>query len=106
MLDWLARRLEVSPAVAGALLLLIVVQLGTQLYAVVDLTRRDAVRGGKKWVWALVVVLGGLPGTIVYLAAGRADSTAQESDTSRAKTAGGEAVRRAVEDVYGRRDKR
>jgi hypothetical protein len=44
MLDWLARHLEVSPAVAAALLFLIVVPLATQVYALVDLARRGAVR--------------------------------------------------------------
>jgi hypothetical protein len=57
-------------------------------------------------VWALVVVVGGLPGAIAYIAAGRADSTAEESDASRAKTAGGDAVRRAVDDIYGPPDRR
>lgn len=104
MLDWLARHLEVSPAVAGALLLLIVVQLGAQVYALVDLTRRRAVRGGRKWVWALVVALGNLPGAIAYLAAGRSVSIAEGA--SGAKTADEDAVRRAVDAVYGSRDRR
>jgi hypothetical protein len=106
MLDSLARHLEVSPAVAGALLLLLVVQLSTQIYALVDLTRRDAVRGGRKWVWALVVVLGNLPGAIAYFAAGRAVSTAEVSGGSGATTAGEEAVRRAIDAVYGPSDRR
>lgn len=106
MLHWLARHLEVSPAVAGALLLLVVAQLAAQVYALVDLARRRAVRGGRKWVWTLVVALGNLPGAIVYLAAGRAASTAEMSDASGAKTAGPEAVRRALDAVYGPRDGR
>src|SRR5690349_6630729 len=106
MLDSLARHLGISPALAGALLLLIVVQVGAQVYALVDLTRRDAVRGGRKWVWALVVALGNLPGVIAYFAAGRAVSTAEGSGGAGATTAGEEAVRRAIDAVYGPSDRR
>lgn len=106
MLDSIARHLDVSPAVAGALLLVLVVQLAAQVYALVDLTRRDAVRGGRKWVWALVVALGNLPGAIAYFAAGRAVSTAEVAGGSGAKTAGEEAVRRAIDAVYGPSDRR
>ena len=106
MLDSLARHLGISPALAGALLLLVVVQVGAQVYALVDLTRRGAVRGGRKWVWALVVALGNLPGVIAYFAAGRVPSSAEVSGDSGPKTAGDEAVRRAVDAVYGPRDQR
>jgi hypothetical protein len=41
MIDWLARRFEVSPTVAALVLALTVVQLATQVYALVDLVRRD-----------------------------------------------------------------
>ena len=104
MLDWFARHLEVSPAVAAALLVLSVVQLAMQVYALVDLARRGAVRGGKKWVWALVVALGSLPGAIAYLAAGRTPSDVAAGPG--AKAAGEETVRRAVDSLYGPRDGR
>ncbi|HEY2377970.1 MAG TPA: PLD nuclease N-terminal domain-containing protein [Gemmatimonadaceae bacterium] len=104
MLDWIARRLEVSSSVAAILLVLTIVQVATQVYALVDLARRDAVRGGRKWVWALVIALGNLPGAIAYLAAGRPPSTV-EVPASGAKAAGEEAVRRAVDTLYGPRDR-
>lgn len=106
MLDWLAGRLEVSPAVAGFLLVLIVVQVLAQVYALVDLMRRAAVRGGKKWVWALVIVLLNLPGAIAYLVAGRTVSSMEGSDASGTKTVGEEGVRKAVDTIYGARDRR
>jgi Phospholipase_D-nuclease N-terminal len=106
MLDRFARLLEVSAPVAAILLVLVVAQLATQVYALVDLARRDTVRGGRKWVWALVIALGNLPGAIGYLVAGR---PAQEVDVSGAvsgaSTAGGEAARRAVDALYGPRDR-
>jgi hypothetical protein len=105
MLDRFARMLEVSTDVAAILLGLIVLQVATQAYALVDLARRDAVRGGRKWVWALVVALGNLPGAIAYLAAGRAPPPVDASGAgSGASTAGGDAARRAVDALYGPRD--
>jgi hypothetical protein len=105
MLDWLARRMEVSPTVAALVLVLIVAQLATQVYALVDLVRRDTVRGGRKWVWALIVAFGNLPGAIIYLAVGRTGPTAPASDGG-AAAAGSEAARRAADALYGPRDQR
>jgi hypothetical protein len=102
MLERLAHMLGVSTGVAGILLGLTVVQVATQAYALVDLVRRDAVRGGRKWVWALVIALGNLPGAIAYLAAGRMPPTIDDSrGGSSASTAGGDAARRAVDALYG-----
>ena len=85
MLDRFARLLGASPTVAA-------------------LVRRGAVRGGRKWVWALVIAVGNLPGAIGYLAAGR---LMPEADVSGgASAAGGEAARRAVDALYGPRDQR
>ncbi len=105
MLDRFARLLHVSTTVTVIILLLLVVQLTTQVYALVDLARRDEVFGGRKWVWALIVVLGGLLGAIGYLAGGR-PTPALDVSGSGASTAGGEAARRAVDSLYGPRDER
>ncbi|HEX6050342.1 MAG TPA: PLD nuclease N-terminal domain-containing protein [Gemmatimonadaceae bacterium] len=107
MLDRFAEMLEVSPAVAAIVLGLIAAQIALQVYALVDLARRDAVRGGKKWVWALVIAFGNLVGAIVYLAVGRTVSpTDVPGGGSGASTAGAEAARRAVDALYGPRDER
>jgi hypothetical protein len=101
MLDRFAEILGVSTTVVAIALALIVAQLATQAYALVDLGRRDAVRGGRKWVWALVILLGNLPGAIGYLVAGR---PTPEVDVSSGGTAAsavrGEAARRAVDALY------
>ena len=107
MLDWLAGRLHVSPAVSGILLALIVVQLAVQLYALADLARRDRVRGDRKWAWALLIVFGNLVGAIIYLAIARPPAELDiRAGDSAANTAGGEAARRAVDALYGPRDQR
>ena len=107
MLDRFAQVLGISTGVAAILLGLIVLQLATQVYALVDLVRRDSVRGGRKWVWAIVVAFGNLPGAIAYLAAGRMPPTVDTSSAgSGASTAGGDTARRAVDALYGPRDQR
>jgi drug/metabolite transporter (DMT)-like permease len=105
MLDRLALVLHVSTTVTAIILLLVAVQLATQVYALVDLARRDEVFGGKKWVWALIIVLGNLLGAIGYLVGGRLTPAVDVSGSS-ASTAGGEAARRAVDALYGPRDER
>lgn len=107
MLGQLARFLEISTTLTIIILLLGVVQLAAQVYALVDLTRRDRVRWDKKWVWVLVVALGNLPGVIAYLVAGRVVS-AEDADTvtSRAATTDPEATRRALDALYTPRDQR
>ena len=107
MLDRLARLAGVSPTVAALMLVLLVVQLAMQAYALVDLARRDAVRGGNKWVWALVIALGNVPGAIAYLAAGRPMKEADVPDAgSGANASGVDAARHAVDALYGPRDRR
>jgi hypothetical protein len=107
MLDRFARLLGASPTVAALVLVLIALQVATQVYALVDLARRGTVRGGRKWVWALVIALGNLPGAIGYLAAGRLMPEADVSGAgSGASAVGGEAARRAVDALYGPRDGR
>ena len=58
----------------GALVALIVVgvaEVALVVFCLVDLVRRQAVLGGRKWVWALLIVLFAIPGSIIYLAVGR-----------------------------------
>ena len=104
MLDRLARLLQVSTPVAAILLALVVVQVALLVFSLVDLARRDAVRGGRKWVWALVILLGNLPGAIAYLVAGRPTPTVDVSGGVNA--VGSDAARRAVDALYSPRDSR
>jgi hypothetical protein len=54
---------------------LIVVQLGLMALALRDLLSPDrAVRGGRKPVWAAVIVLGELFGPVAYFLVGRRDA--------------------------------
>ena len=100
MLDKLARLTGVSPLIVAILLVVAVVQISMQVYALVDLARRDAVEGGKKWLWVLAIVLGSLPGTIAYLAVGRPSSKVDIPRAGSGTNTPGEAARRAVDVLY------
>jgi uncharacterized membrane protein YdjX (TVP38/TMEM64 family) len=57
--------------VISAILLFVFFQLAVQVLAAIDIGRRKRVRGGNKWVWVWVILVGLLPGAIVYLVVGR-----------------------------------
>lgn len=52
---------------------IVIIQVVIQIVALVDLYKREAVVGGRKWVWALVIILGEIIGAAVYLLFGRKD---------------------------------
>jgi len=51
---------------------LILIQLTLMAFALVDIARREKLRG-PKWVWVLVVIIVNLIGPIVYFVLGRED---------------------------------
>jgi hypothetical protein len=50
---------------------LLLIQVGLIVWALVDLAKRERVKGGSKIIWVLVVVLFEFIGPILYLAWGR-----------------------------------
>ncbi|HET8587298.1 MAG TPA: PLD nuclease N-terminal domain-containing protein [Candidatus Limnocylindria bacterium] len=53
---------------------ILVLQLILAIVALWDLTRPERrVKGSNKWVWAIVVVFGGIIGPLVYLFVARED---------------------------------
>lgn len=88
---------ELSTPVLVAVIALGTVQLTLQVIALLDLAKRPAVAGGRKWVWVIVIVLGGLIGAFAYLAAGRAPRLSADEPQ-----AGNEEARRhALDKLYG-----
>jgi hypothetical protein len=67
--------LEVEPMDTAELLAIVIplalIELGLLAWAIVDLVKRDVVRGGNKIVWAIIIVIFNIVGPIVYLAWGR-----------------------------------
>jgi hypothetical protein len=67
----------------GALLAVIVLgvlELCLVVFCIVDIVRRPAVLGGRKWVWIVLVILFNLVGSIIYLAIGRERPPAREPE--------------------------
>jgi len=106
MLDRFAHFAGISPLVGAIILAIGVVQITLQVYALIDLARRDVVEGGKKWVWVVAVLVGGLIGTIVYLAVGRPPPKVDTPRAGGASTSGDDAAQRAVDVLYNPRDPR
>lgn len=54
--------------------ILFLVQLGFEIYALVDMLKRPADQlalGGRKWLWAIIILFINWIGAIIYLVAGR-----------------------------------
>jgi len=43
------------------------IQLGLQIYSIINLVKRERVRFNNKAIWALIILVGGTIGTIIYL---------------------------------------
>jgi hypothetical protein len=52
---------------------IIIIQLGLQIYALVDLHRQEKVRG-PKWAWVLIIILGEILGPVIYFFFGRKEA--------------------------------
>lgn len=48
-----------------------VIQLGLLVFALVDLIRRQKIRGGNKWLWGILIVFVSYIGPILYFVLGR-----------------------------------
>ena len=97
MVDAIAVRLGVPTTAVIALAVLIAIQLLLQVLALVDLARRDTVMGGRRWVWAVVILAGNVIGPIVYLAVGR-HATRPGADDG---IGTGATTRKTLDDLYG-----
>jgi len=53
-----------------ALIPLVIIEVGLLAWGYADLARREQVRGGNKWIWALVMLISFI-GPVLYLALGR-----------------------------------
>ena len=90
------------PALLVAIGALVAVQVGLQIWGLVDLARRERVLGGRKWVWLLVILFGEIIGVVVYLAVGR-NVPPEAKDPLAAAPDGGDRAKRAADTLYGGR---
>ena len=95
--------LALPPRALILLSALAVAQLSLQVWGVIDLTRRVAEPGRRKWIWALVIVFGGFVGSLVYLGVGRG-ALGDASDDGDASANLPERRTQAIDRLYGDRD--
>jgi len=90
-----------APALV-ALGVVVVLQLALQVYSLIDLLRRpsEGLKFGKKWMWALAIVLGQFYGPLIYLALARRPAILEEEAEVRPAEAASKA-RRAADVLYG-----
>ncbi len=60
-----------NASLLAVLLPLILIEVGLLVWAVIDLVKREHVRGGNKLIWALVIIFISTLGPILYLVWGR-----------------------------------
>ena len=74
---------SLPPALLIGLAVLVVVQVGLIVIALIDLYRRPlaAVNLGNKWVWVAIILLVNLLGPILYLLVGRRSVAPAEEPT-------------------------
>ncbi|HET6498871.1 MAG TPA: PLD nuclease N-terminal domain-containing protein [Coriobacteriia bacterium] len=103
MLEIVARELGVSTGVVAGGIVLLAVQIAVQVWALVDLVRRQRVRFDRKWIWAVVIVVFGnsFVGPIVYAVAGRRVPQEFDDHPEEPVSDADERVRRAIDAVYG-----
>ena len=103
---------EISVALGGIgeiyvwlLLAFAVLQIGVQVWALVDLVRVDRVVGGRKWLWALAIIFlsNFALGAILYFAIGRRVPE-EIDDTAASRGPDGDRAARAVDTLYGPTD--
>lgn len=96
-----------SSVVAAVVLVVITIaELTLMVWAIVDLSQRRTVTWGNKWIWAVIIVLFGLVGPIVYFVAGRPQTPVGESSDEAARRSVGAAQRAgsAADLLYGPAD--
>jgi hypothetical protein len=95
---------QLPAALRIAIVALVVVQLGLQVWGLIDLATRKRVLGDRKWLWLILIVFGELVGVIVYLAIGR-NVPAEAADPLHAQDvpASEDRVEHAADVLYGKR---
>jgi Phospholipase_D-nuclease N-terminal len=82
-----------------ALIVLGVIEVALVVYCIIDIVRRPAVLGDRKWVWIVIVAVFNLIGSIIYLAIGRVQPLSPE--TSAEPGGAGGRVSAAADILYG-----
>ena len=99
-----AKLSTLSPSALVVLGLLVIVEVGLDLVALVDLYRRptDRVLLENKWLWLAIILLVNLIGAIIYLAVGRKPAPAVDMAAKPSQPARTSDI---VDSLYGTADR-
>ncbi len=75
----LAASTTLPPGALIAAIVLGIVEVALAAFCIIDVVRRPAVLGDRKWLWIVLIVLFQLPGSIIYLAVGRVPAPVTET---------------------------
>ena len=79
MAAFLTADTTLPPGALIAVIVLGVVEVALAGFCIIDIVRRPAVLGGRKWLWVVLIVFFLLPGSIIYLAVGRVPAPVAET---------------------------
>ena len=97
----LAAEMNLPAGALAAVVVLAVVEIGLAVFCIVDIVRRPAVLGGRKWLWIVLVLLFGLAGPIIYLAVGRVPPPAAAETRDEPETTTRTRAESAADLLYG-----
>lgn len=97
---------EIPEGLIIPLIVLVVVQIGLELFALVKLFRTpdDRLVFDKKWPWVLIILFVNMVGAIIFLAAGRKPAAAKDPLAAGTQPAPGDRAARAADVLYGQRE--
>ncbi len=75
----LAADVTLPPGALIPVIILGIVEVALVGFCIIDIVRRPAVLGDRKWLWIVLVILFALPGSIIYLAIGRVAAPVAEA---------------------------
>ena len=97
---WTASQTTMTTGVLVAVIVLGLIEFSLFIIALVDLICRPAVRGGRKWVWIVVIAAFTLIGPIIYLAFGRVPKPVAD-DPGKGRDGIGDCAAVAADLLYG-----
>jgi ABC-2 type transport system ATP-binding protein len=83
MAAFLTADVVLPPEAMYAAIILGIAEVALAVFCIVDVVRRPAVLGDRKWLWIVLIVFFTLPGSIIYLAVGRVPPPAAEPGDDR-----------------------
>ncbi|HET6476963.1 MAG TPA: PLD nuclease N-terminal domain-containing protein [Thermoleophilia bacterium] len=96
-----ATEVSVSTGALVAIVVVGLIELALAVFCIVDIVRRPAVLGGRKWLWIVFILFSTLVGSIVYLVIGRIPPPAAEEARDEPEAMARTRAQSAADLLYG-----